>query len=194
MRNVACLVHIRRKFAEIVKLAGGDAKAEGAGSVALAARRRIDAMFAADSGFDEMAAAGEWERRRLGRERDLRPLMEDFFIWAQARRMEATPRMALDKALEYAVKHWPYAMDALDDGRLPLDSNLPERGIKPFVIERKNFLFSDTPRGVHGRLPACTRSWSRPRRTAWTRANTRSGCSRRCPTPPTRATRPTSTR
>ena len=78
VRNVACLVHIRRKFAEIVKLAGGDAKAEGAGSVALAARRRIDAMFAADSGFDGVAAAGERERRRLGRERDLRPLMEEF--------------------------------------------------------------------------------------------------------------------
>ena len=138
VRNVACLVHIRRKFAEIVKLAGGDAKAEGAGSVALAARRRIDAM----------AAAGEWERRRLGRERDLRPLMEDFHIWAQARRLEATPRMALDKALEYAIKYWPYAMGALDDGRLPLDSNLAERGIKPFVIGRKNFLFSDTPRGA----------------------------------------------
>ena len=37
--NVACLVHIRRRFAEIVKSAGGDAKAEAAASVALAARR-----------------------------------------------------------------------------------------------------------------------------------------------------------
>lgn len=156
VRNVACLVHIRRKFAEIVKLAGGDAKAEGAGSVALAARRRIDAMFAADSRFDEMAAAGEWERRRLGRERDLRPLMEEFFIWAQAGRMEATPRMALDKALEYAVKYWPYAMGALDDGRLPLDNNLAERGIKPFVIGRKNFLFSDTPRGAEASAGMCS--------------------------------------
>ena len=148
VRNVACLVHIRRKFAEIVKLAGGDAKAEVADSVALAARRRIDAMFAADSRFDGMAAAGEWERRRLGRERDLRPLMENFLAWAQARRMEATPRMALAKALDYAIKYWPYAMNALDDGRLPLDNNLAERGIKPFVIGRKNFLFSDTPRGA----------------------------------------------
>ena len=40
----------------------------------------------------------------------------------------------------------PYAMGALDDGRLPLDNNLAERGIKPFAIGRKNFLFSDTPR------------------------------------------------
>lgn len=42
--NVACLVHIRRRFAEIAKSAGGDAKAEAAASVALDARRRIDSQ------------------------------------------------------------------------------------------------------------------------------------------------------
>ena len=56
--------------------------------------------------------------------------------------------MALAKALDYAIRYWPCAMNALDDGRLPLDNNLAERGIKPFVIGRKNFLFSDTPRGA----------------------------------------------
>lgn len=56
--------------------------------------------------------------------------------------------MTLDKALEYAFKYRPYPMDAPDDGRLPPDNNLAERGIKPFVISRKNFLFSDTPRGA----------------------------------------------
>lgn len=55
-------------------------------------------------------------------------------------------------------------MGALDDCRPPLNNNLAERGIKPFVIGRKNFLFSDTPRGAEA-LPACDRSWSRPRRT-----------------------------
>ena len=40
--NTACLVHVRRKFAEIVKLAGGDAACEGADSLALEARRRIE--------------------------------------------------------------------------------------------------------------------------------------------------------
>ena len=130
-------------------------KAEAAGSVALAARRRIDAMFAADSEFDALAARGDFEGRRIGRERELRSLMEDFFIWAQARRMEATPRLALAKALDYAVKYWPYAMAALDDGRLPLDNNLAERGIKPFVIGRKNFC-SATRRAAPRRRRACT--------------------------------------
>ena len=43
--NTACLVHVRRYFAQIVKIAGGDAKAASAASVALEARRRIDAVF-----------------------------------------------------------------------------------------------------------------------------------------------------
>ena len=43
--NTACLVHVRRYFAQIVKITGGDAKAASAASVALEARRRIDAMF-----------------------------------------------------------------------------------------------------------------------------------------------------
>ncbi len=148
VRNVACLVHIRRRFAEAVKAAGGDSKARGADAVALAARRRIDAMFAADSRFDDAAAAGDHEARRIGRERELRPLMEEFLEWARARRLEAVPRMGLAVALDYAIKYWPHAMAALEDGRLPLDNNLAERGIKPFVIGRKNFLFSDTPRGA----------------------------------------------
>lgn len=53
--------------------------------------------------------------------------------------------MALDKALDYAVRYWPYAMGALDNCWLPLDNNLAEHGIKPFVICRKNYLFSGTP-------------------------------------------------
>ena len=99
--NVACLVHIRRRFAEIVKSAGGDAKAEAACSVALAARRRIDAMFAVDSRFDGMAAAGDFEGRRLACERDLRPLMDDFHesgrrpgAWRRRRAWRWTPRCA----------------------------------------------------------------------------------------------------
>jgi hypothetical protein len=34
------------------------------------------------------------------------------------------------------------------DGRLEIDNNRSERSIKPFVIGRKNFLFSNTPKGA----------------------------------------------
>ncbi|MCF0199519.1 MAG: transposase, partial [Bacteroidaceae bacterium] len=142
--NTACLVHVRRKFAEIVKVAGGDIKAEDVESVALEARRRIDTMFAIDSRFDDLDA----ENRRTERNIHLRPVMESFYTWAQSQLLTAVPRMPLYEALAYAVKYWPYVMNVLDDGLLELSNNIAERAIKPFVIGRKNFLFSDTPRGA----------------------------------------------
>jgi len=36
------------------------------------------------------------------------------------------------------------------DGRLEIDNNRSERSIKPFVIGRKNWMFSNTPRGARG--------------------------------------------
>jgi transposase len=145
VRNTACGVHIRRYFAQIVKKAGGDEKAAATDSVALEARKRIDCMFAVDSKFDGMDA----ESRKAARDKELRPLMEEFLPWATAMRAKASPRLALYKALDYAITYWPYFMNVLEDGRLELSNNIAERSVKPFVIGRKNWLFSDTPRGAH---------------------------------------------
>jgi len=38
----------------------------------------------------------------------------------------------------------------LKDGRLELSNNRAERSIKPFVMDRKNFLFANTPNGAQG--------------------------------------------
>ncbi len=36
----------------------------------------------------------------------------------------------------------------LENGSLEIDNNASERAIKPFVIGRKNWLFSNTPKGA----------------------------------------------
>jgi len=36
----------------------------------------------------------------------------------------------------------------LEDGRWPIDNNPAENAIRPFVIGRKNWLFSATPKGA----------------------------------------------
>ncbi len=36
----------------------------------------------------------------------------------------------------------------MNDGQLELSNNSAERGVKPFVIARKNFLFSNTSNGA----------------------------------------------
>lgn len=145
IENTACLVHVRRKFAEIVKIAGGDAKAASVASVALEARHMIDEMFAADKHSDDMCT----DVRKEARLRKLAPKMENFEVWAQAQIGKAVPKMALHTALAYALKYWPYVKNVLKDGRFELSNNIAERAIRPFAIGRKNFLFSDTQRGAH---------------------------------------------
>ncbi len=41
-------------------------------------------------------------------------------------------------------------LNNLKDGRLELSNNRAERSIKPFVIDRKNFLFANTPGRAKG--------------------------------------------
>ena len=62
----------------------------------------------------------------------------------------STPKSALGKASTYLNEQWPYLTNYLKDGRLELSNNRAERSIKPFVIDRKNFLFANTPKGAKG--------------------------------------------
>ena len=51
--------------------------------------------------------------------------------------------------MTYLTNQWPKLIRYLDDGRLRIDNNLVENAIRPFVLGRKNFLFSDTVSGAH---------------------------------------------
>ena len=70
------------------------------------------------------------------------------FAWANSR--TTAPKSPLGKALTYLQNQWPYLTGYLKDGRLELSNNRAERSIKPFVIDRKNFLFANTPKGATG--------------------------------------------
>jgi hypothetical protein len=55
---------------------------------------------------------------------------------------------ALGKAISYLASNWSKLERYVEEGYLPLDNNAAERTIRPFVIGRKNWLFSDTPKGA----------------------------------------------
>ena len=54
----------------------------------------------------------------------------------------------LGKAINYSIKIEEGLRTFLEDGHIPMTNNLAERGIKPFVILRKNSLFSNTENGA----------------------------------------------
>ena len=68
--------------------------------------------------------------------------------WANEASAKTAPKSALGKALHYLREQWPYLVRYLEDGRLELSNNRAERSIKPFVMGRKNWLFSNTPAGA----------------------------------------------
>jgi len=48
----------------------------------------------------------------------------------------------------YFASNWSKLGRYVKEGYLPLDNNAAERAIRPFVIGRKNWFFSDTPKGA----------------------------------------------
>lgn len=101
-------------------------------------------MFKVDSKFDDMEPGD----RKAARDAELRPLMEDFGGWARVQLPLASPKLALHRALQYAVEFWPYVMNVFEDGHLELSNNVAEQAQRIFVVGRKNWLFSDAPRGA----------------------------------------------
>ena len=138
---VGCWAHMRRKFDEAVKsLPKGKTK----GSSASQGLTYCNLLF----GIEQEIAGKTAEERYEERLRQAKPVLDAMFAWANSR--TAAPKSALGKALNYLKEQWPYLTNYLKDGRLEISNNRAERSIKPFVIDRKNFLFANTPKGADG--------------------------------------------
>ncbi len=59
------------------------------------------------------------------------------------------PKSPLGTAITYTLNLWPRLTTYLEDGHIEIDNNKVENAIRPFVIGRKNFLFSGSPWGAH---------------------------------------------
>ena len=138
---VGCWAHLRRKFDEAVKsLPKGKAK----GSSASQGLTYCNLLFGIEQEIADKTAEERYEERL----KQAKPVLDAMLSWANTR--TAAPKSALGKALHYLKEQWPYLTNYLKDGRLEISNNRAERSIKPFVIDRKNFLFANTPKGATG--------------------------------------------
>lgn len=101
-------------------------------------------LFAIEQELADKSATTRYEERQ----KMAKPVLDTMLSWANSR--AAAPNSALGKALHYLKNQWPYLLNYLKDGRLEISNNCAERSIKPFVIDRKNFLFANTPGGAQG--------------------------------------------
>ena len=75
------------------------------------------------------------------------PILKDFQRYVDIEIENALPQSPLGKALKYAQNLLPYMNTFLTNGCLEIDNIAAERAVKGFVIGRKNWLFSNTPKG-----------------------------------------------
>jgi transposase len=137
--HAGCMSHTRRKFYEAAKNTGDTSGANTAlGFIAQLYKIEDEARKKKMS----------YEEVRNLREKEARPVLLDFRKWLDSRVHHVPPKSLLGKAISYALNEWNKLLVYLEDGRIPIDNNLVENAIRPFVVGRKNWLFSGSPAGA----------------------------------------------
>ena len=85
--------------------------------------------------------------RRL---KDEKPVIEAFLSWLDG--LHPKTGDSIIRAITYTNNCRPYMMTYLKDGACSLSNNLSENSIRPLVVGRKNWLFSDTPAGAEASM------------------------------------------
>jgi len=77
-----------------------------------------------------------------------RPILEGFKKWLIKRQPDIPPSTLLGKAIDYSLAQWDKMAAYLESPYLTPDNNACENAIRPFVLGRKNWLFSQSPKGA----------------------------------------------
>lgn len=137
IRHAACWAHVRRKFDEAARAS----KKSVSTKMAL---NMIGNLYRVEKEAKDLDAQA---RLALRREKS-RPIVEEFFSWLETKTLQVNPSGLLGKAVTYAFKLKDSLLQFLADGNITLDNNLVENAIRPFVVGRKNWLFSGSPNGA----------------------------------------------
>lgn len=138
---VGCWAHARRKFDEALKALPANLATP---VVAKEGLHFCNQLFAIEREVKEYT----FEERYKARLERSQPVLDAFSVWLREQTPKVLPKSALGQAIKYCRSQWDKLEAFLQDGRLELDNNRSERSIKPFVIGRKNWMFSNTPRGA----------------------------------------------
>lgn len=136
---VGCFAHARRTWDEALKALS---EKDREGSNVLRGKRYCDKLFEIERSLADLPPQECYAKRQ----ELAKPVLDAFFAWLEP--LNAPPKTGLGKAKYYTLGQRKYLERYLLDGRLELSNNRAERSIKPFVIDRKNFLFANTPRGA----------------------------------------------
>jgi transposase len=142
--HVGCWVHARRKFVEVTKAVSRKTKTP-VGNAATALKY-IGKLYKIEKAarVEQLSPPEIYEKRQT----EAAPILEEFKKWLDASVEKVPPKSLLGKAVNYTLNEWGRLIRYIEDGRVGPDNNAVENAIRPFVVGRKNWLFSCTPEGA----------------------------------------------
>ena len=137
--HVGCWTHTRRKFHEAAQAS----KKAGAAQEGLAQINRIYRIERDLRNKDLSPEAFVLERKM-----QVAPVLSSFRKWLEKKSERVVPSSLVGTAVAYTLKEWDTLVRYLDHAGLTPDNNAAENSIRPFVLGRKNWLISGSPRGA----------------------------------------------
>ena len=134
-----CMAHARRKFIDAQKV-------QPKGKVGRAdwAVAHIQKLYRVEAQISDKTP----EEKCALRQSHALPLLTEFKAWLDKSAQQTAPKSTLGEAVAYTLRQWEKLTTYTQHGQLCIDNNRAERAVKPFVIGRKNWLFSNTASGA----------------------------------------------
>lgn len=140
--QVGCLAHARRKFNDALKALPEDAELSRTKSSE--GLRFCNQIYHYEKQYMNLTP----EERFKKRQEAVKPVLDAWRSWLEEQNRCTLPKSKLGEAVKYCLNQWDKLINFMLDGHIAVDNNLAERAIKPFVIGRKNYLFSRSPKGA----------------------------------------------
>ena len=147
--HVACWAHIRREFKSAFDLPDADKDRIKPILDLIARLYRIESDLRARLVTKELGKRLSEVEFMAERKIQAKKQLARIELWLDEQSQAVAPKSSLGKAIAYAKGQFARASRFTEHFLLTPDNNLVENSIRPFVVGRKNWLFSDTPRGAH---------------------------------------------
>jgi len=134
--RAGCWAHMQRKWREAMP------KGEiGKKSVAAQGYKFCNRLFRLERNMEKLNDGD----RQAKRQEKSKQIIDEYYAWIET---ITHPTGKLKEAVTYAINQKEFLCAFLDHGEIEISNNQVENAIRPFVVGRKGWLFSDTPEGA----------------------------------------------
>ena len=142
IKLVGCWAHARRKFMDALKATPSDMVKDAIGRIKKLYELERDSRTQAKKDFQTPDEFNRARKEILG------PYIQELEKWIRHNAAVTLPESKLGQAFDYTLGQWEKLARFLDHPELTPDNNMAENAIRPFVLGRKNWLFSGNDAGA----------------------------------------------